>query len=66
MTAHLGAMDQTRFTRTSLTPITTEHGLALFDTALTHHQPTLIPTPFNAPALARLARHNALPRSCRG
>ena len=43
MTAHLSAIDQARLTRTGLTPITTDHGLALFDTAL--HPPTTRPDP---------------------
>ena len=47
MTAHLGAADQARMTRAGLTPITTEHGLALFDAALAQRQPTLIPAPLN-------------------
>ena len=34
MTAHLNTTDLTRLTRTGLTPITNEHGLALFDSAL--------------------------------
>uniref|UniRef100_UPI0021E52480 non-ribosomal peptide synthetase n=1 Tax=Mycobacterium simulans TaxID=627089 RepID=UPI0021E52480 len=61
MTAHLDAVDQARFTRNNLTPITVEHGLALFDAALASRQPTLIPTPFNTRALARQARDGALP-----
>ncbi|MHA7702014.1 amino acid adenylation domain-containing protein [Mycobacterium sp. ML4] len=61
MTAHLDAVDQARFTRNNLTPITIEHGLALFDAALASRQPNLIPTPFNTRALARQARHGALP-----
>ncbi len=61
MTAHIDTADQARVTRNGLAPITTEHGLALFDTALTHHQPTLIPTPLNRRALAHQARDNTLP-----
>ncbi|OSC35103.1 hypothetical protein B8W66_23480, partial [Mycobacterium decipiens] len=53
MTAHLTSLDHTRMTRTGLTPIPTEHGLALFDTALTLHQPNLIPTPLNKRTLAQ-------------
>ena len=34
MTAHLNTADLTRLTSTGLTPITSEHGLALFDAAL--------------------------------
>ncbi|WP_191499889.1 type I polyketide synthase, partial [Mycobacterium simulans] len=61
MTAHLQTLDQARVTRTSLTPISTEHGLALFDAALAHHQPNQVLTPLNPRALDRLARTNALP-----
>ena len=61
MTAHLDTTDQTRLTRAGLTPISTEHGLALFDTALTHQQPYLIPAPLNPAALARQARQHGVP-----
>ncbi|WP_169726879.1 type I polyketide synthase, partial [Mycobacterium szulgai] len=61
MTAHLQTVDQARVTRTSLTPISTEHGLTLFDTALAHHQPNQVLTPLNPRALDRLARNNTLP-----
>ena len=61
MTAHLGSVDQARLTRAGFVPITTEHGLALFDTALAYQQPALITSPVNTAALARLARRNALP-----
>ncbi|WP_191499965.1 type I polyketide synthase, partial [Mycobacterium simulans] len=61
MTAHLQTVDRARVTRTSLTPISTEHGLALFDTALTHHLPNQVLTPLNSRALDRLARTNTLP-----
>ncbi|MCV7195931.1 acyltransferase domain-containing protein, partial [Mycobacterium angelicum] len=61
MTAHLQTVDQARVTRTSLTPISTEHGLALFDAAVTHHQPNQVLTPLNPRAVDRLARTNTLP-----
>ena len=60
MTAHLNTTDLTRLTRTGLTPITNEHGLALFDAALTSQRPNLLASPFNTAALTRHARHNAL------
>ena len=60
MTAHLGAVEQTRLTRASFVPITTERGLALFDTALAAQQPVVIASPFSAPGLARLARQHTL------
>ena len=61
MTGHLDTAEQARVTRDGLIPITIEHGLALFDTALTHHEPNLIPVPVNPRALAHRARHNTLP-----
>ncbi|WP_191500065.1 beta-ketoacyl reductase, partial [Mycobacterium simulans] len=61
MTAQLGAVDRARVTRSSLTPISNDHGLALFDTAITHHQPNLVPASINTAALSRLARANTLP-----
>jgi amino acid adenylation domain-containing protein len=61
MTAHLGVLNQARFSRASLVPISTEAGLALFDTALGAHQPVLITAALNTAALARQARNNTLP-----
>ncbi len=61
MTAHLQAADQARLTATGMTPISTDHGRALFDTALTHHQPCLIPAPLNTATLTRQARQATLP-----
>ena len=60
MTAHLNTADLTRLTSTGLTPITSEHGLALFDAALTSQRPNLLASPFNTGALTRQARHNTL------
>ena len=60
MTAHLNTADLTRLTSTGLTPITSEHGLALFDAALTSQQPNLLASPLNTAALTRRARHNTL------
>ncbi|WP_188113220.1 acyl carrier protein, partial [Mycobacterium simiae] len=40
---------------------TTEHGLALFDTALTHHQPCLVAAPLNRRTLNHLAQRNTVP-----
>ncbi|KZS52828.1 hypothetical protein A4G26_19620 [Mycobacterium kansasii] len=61
MTAEVGSIERARFTRTGMTPITTSGGLALFDAALTCQQPALVTAPISAPALAQLARTNALP-----
>jgi acyl carrier protein len=60
MTAHLDTSDLTRLTSTGLTPITSEHGLALFDAALTSQRANLLASPFNAGALSRRARNNTL------
>ncbi|ORW27356.1 fatty acyl-AMP ligase [Mycobacterium paraense] len=60
MTAHLTTGDLTRLAATGLTPITSEHGLALFDAALTSQRPNLVASPFNIGALTRQARHNTL------
>ncbi|OSC35104.1 hypothetical protein B8W66_23475, partial [Mycobacterium decipiens] len=59
--AHVDTVSQARFTRNHLIPITTEHGLALFDAALACRQPNLVPAPLNTHALARHARQGALP-----
>ncbi|WP_188113218.1 hypothetical protein, partial [Mycobacterium simiae] len=40
---------------------TTEHGLALFDAAISRYQPSLLAAPLNSRALAHLARHHTLP-----
>jgi NADPH:quinone reductase-like Zn-dependent oxidoreductase/acyl carrier protein len=61
MTRHLTNTDTARITRNGLTPITTDHGLALYDTALTTGHPTLIPTRLNIQALAQHARNDTLP-----
>ena len=61
MTAEVGSIERARFARTGMTPISTSDGLALFDAALNCRQPALITAPISAPALARLARTNALP-----
>ncbi|MDC9008228.1 type I polyketide synthase [Mycobacterium marinum] len=59
--AHLDTVSQARFTRNHLIPITTEHGLALFDAALACQQPNLVPAPLNTHTLARQARQGVLP-----
>lgn len=60
MTAHLSTSDLTRLTGTGLAPISSEHGLALFDAALTSQRPNLLASPFNTGALTRQVRHNTL------
>ena len=61
LTAGLSSAEQTRLSRTGLVPISTTHGLALFDAALSRQQPCLIPCPLNASALARQAHQHTLP-----
>jgi polyketide synthase 12 len=60
MTAHLNTTDVTRLASTGLTPITSEHGLALFDAALTSQRSNVLASPVNTGALTRRARNNAL------
>jgi mycoketide-CoA synthase len=60
MTAHLNTADVTRLTSTGLTPITSEHGLALFDAALASQRRNLLASPFNTGALNRRARNGTL------
>ena len=60
MTAHLNTADVTRLTSTGLNPITSEHGLALFDAALSSQRRNLLATPLNSGALNRRARHGTL------
>lgn len=61
ITAHLSSTDHARMMRGGIVPISTEYGLTLFDTALTHQQPCVIPAPLDASAVARQARSNTLP-----
>jgi mycoketide-CoA synthase len=60
MTAHLNTIELTRLTSTGLIPITSEHGLALFDAALTSQRPNVLASPVNTGALTRHARQNKL------
>ncbi len=60
MTANLTTADVTRLTSTGLIPITSEHGLALFDAALAGQRPNLLASPVNTGALNRRARHGTL------
>lgn len=60
MTNHLTSVDHARIARTGLAPISPEHGLALFDSALSTGEPALALTPINAGTLARKAHENAL------
>ncbi|WP_438822078.1 SDR family NAD(P)-dependent oxidoreductase [Actinocrinis puniceicyclus] len=55
MTAHLDQSDHNRLKRGGLTPLTTEDGLSLFDTALGSAQAVLIPTNLDVRALSAMA-----------
>ncbi|MEU6958020.1 beta-ketoacyl reductase, partial [Streptomyces sp. NPDC045714] len=52
-TQHLTTTDHARLTRDGITPITTEHGNALFDAALGLNTPTTIATPLNLTTISK-------------
>ncbi|MFH8873842.1 beta-ketoacyl reductase, partial [Streptomyces griseus] len=52
-TQHLTTTDHARLTRDGITPITTEHGTALFDAALGLNTPTTIATPLNLTTISK-------------
>ena len=60
MTAHLATADLTRLASAGLTPLTAEHGVALFDAALASHAATVVASPISTITLARLARQHML------
>ncbi|MDX3224888.1 type I polyketide synthase [Streptomyces sp. ME19-01-6] len=49
MTGHLDRADRARLARLGVTPLTTGQALALFDAALDHHRPVLVPARLDAP-----------------
>ncbi|MER5757630.1 beta-ketoacyl reductase, partial [Streptomyces sp. NPDC002088] len=51
MTGHLADADRARMARAGTSPLSTELGLTLFDTALTLDRPHLVLTPLNAAAV---------------
>ncbi|HEY0699820.1 MAG TPA: type I polyketide synthase, partial [Micromonospora sp.] len=51
MTGHLGQAELTRMTRAGVRPLTTDEGLALFDAALGHDEPLLVPVGLDLGAL---------------
>ncbi|WP_026412872.1 type I polyketide synthase [Actinomadura oligospora] len=59
MTGHL--TDIGHLTRAGLTPITVEHGTALFDAALATALPVVVPAPLNPDVLRRKAAEHTLP-----
>ncbi|BBX46973.1 hypothetical protein GCM10009641_11730 [Mycobacterium cookii] len=60
MTGHLNATDLSRLSSSGLIPITSEHGAALFDAALTRQRPNVVASPINIGTLTRHARHHTL------
>ena len=60
VTAHLTDVDLARITRGGMTPISTSHGLALFDAALASGRPVVMPAPLNTRALTSQAHNNTL------
>ncbi|PWW60494.1 polyketide synthase 12 [Actinokineospora spheciospongiae] len=64
MTAHLTDSDVARMRREGVRPLTTEHGLALFDAALTATDPLLVPIDLDPTALR--AQGSDLPAALRG
>ncbi|MGX7825919.1 SDR family NAD(P)-dependent oxidoreductase [Actinokineospora sp. 24-640] len=57
MTAHLTETDHRRMRTSGLVPITTEHGMALFDAALAQAAPAVVAAPLDPTALATHAEH---------
>ncbi|MFI1019125.1 SDR family NAD(P)-dependent oxidoreductase, partial [Streptomyces sp. NPDC020965] len=61
MTGHLAEQDRGRMHRKGADPLTTEQGLALFDTATAQSRAHLLPVPLNTGALRDRARAGDLP-----
>ncbi|GHJ16092.1 hypothetical protein TPA0908_40870 [Micromonospora sp. AKA38] len=53
MTGHLDEVDLDRMRRAGILPLSSEQGLALFDTAIRSNQPQLVPMRVDLPALRR-------------
>ena len=64
MTGQLGRTDQARLSASGLAPISIEHGLALFDTALARRQPNVIPAPSRRGRCPDWPANRPYPRSC--
>ncbi|MGH7359590.1 MAG: MDR/SDR family oxidoreductase, partial [Candidatus Rokuibacteriota bacterium] len=63
MTGHLDELDVARRRRSGFVPLATDEGLALFDAAVRHGDPTLVPAHLDLPVLRSAARSGALPAS---
>ncbi|WP_424533747.1 SDR family NAD(P)-dependent oxidoreductase [Sphaerisporangium viridialbum] len=66
MTSHLGGSDRSRLARFGFTPITTEHGMKLYDAALATGLPALAPAPLDLRALTAQSRTGTLPKILTG
>ncbi|MFH8367652.1 type I polyketide synthase [Streptomyces sp. NPDC018031] len=66
MTGHLGDTDMNRMSRFGMTPITSEEGLALLDTAQATGEALLVPTHLDIAALRAHARTTPMPALLRG
>ncbi|MFF0390307.1 SDR family NAD(P)-dependent oxidoreductase [Kitasatospora sp. NPDC004615] len=66
LTGHLGEDEVRRLARSGMPPLSTERGLALFDTALTVDRAALVPMRLDAAALRSAAADGTLPPLLRG
>ncbi|MGA6170674.1 SDR family NAD(P)-dependent oxidoreductase [Streptomyces sp. NPDC012600] len=66
LTGHLDADDVRRLARSGMPPLSTERGLALFDTALTVDRAALVPMRLDTAALRSAAADGTLPPLLRG
>ncbi|MFJ9113858.1 type I polyketide synthase, partial [Streptomyces sp. NPDC102283] len=66
LTGHLDADDVRRLARSGMPPLSTERGLALFDTALAVGRAALLPMRLDAAALRSAAADGSLPPLLRG
>jgi pimaricinolide synthase PimS1 len=66
ITGHLDDANLTRIRRTGMVPLTAQDGLALFDTALSAQQPTLMPARLDRRAIRAQAMSGALPPPLQG
>ncbi|OKH94376.1 beta-ketoacyl synthase [Streptomyces uncialis] len=66
LTGHLEDADVRRVARSGMPPLSTERGLALFDTALTVDRPALVPIRLDTTALRSAAADGTLPPLLRG
>ncbi|MER6185847.1 type I polyketide synthase, partial [Streptomyces sp. NPDC001652] len=66
LTGHLDRGDVLRLARTGVAPMTTEQGLALFDTALRGPHPAVVPLKLDRAALRGAVDSDTLPPALRG